>query len=159
MWVKFWSNKQLWIWTSAIFRKIKIFQIPSSIRSIMSLTNDPFFISDDPLTSCSDHGKTLFFGPLANLLYLTYFSIFSYKKIITSSWNTYLSCGKTFVINYFNVWQKKPKKLLFLDVPTRSAPLRDHSFIHKGSFIHWAIVWDFSYDSYNRYSYDSFWAW
>ena len=30
----------------------------------MSLTNDPFFfISDDPVTSCSDHGKTLFLDP------------------------------------------------------------------------------------------------
>ena len=44
MWVKFWSNKQLWISTSAIFRKIEIFQISSSIRSILSLTNDPFFL-------------------------------------------------------------------------------------------------------------------
>ena len=126
MWVKFWSNKHLWISTSAIFRKIKFFQIPSSIRSIMSLTNDPpFFISDDPVTSCGDHGKTLFFGTLANFLYPTYFSIFSYKKCIISFWNTYLSCGKIFVINYFNVW---PKKILnnyfFLDVRTRSAPLK-----------------------------------
>ena len=66
-----------------------------------------FFISDDPVMSCSDHDKTLFFGPLANLLYPTYFSIFSYKKFIISSRNTYLSRGKTFVINYFNVWSKK----------------------------------------------------
>ena len=37
----------------------------------MSLTNDPpfFLISDDPVTSCSDQGKTPFFGPLANLLH------------------------------------------------------------------------------------------
>ena len=124
MWVKFWWNKQLWISTSAIFRKIKNFQIPSSIRSIISLSNHLlFFVSDDPVTICSDHGKTLFFGPLANLLYPTCFSIFSYKKFIISSWNTYLSCGKTFVINYFNVRPKNPKWLLFLDVPTRSAPL------------------------------------
>ena len=47
------------------------------------------------------------FRYIANLLYPTYFSIFGYKKFIISSWNTYLSCGKTFVINYFNVWPKK----------------------------------------------------
>ena len=41
-----------------------------------------FLISDDPVTSCSDQGKTLFFGPLANLLYPTFFSIFSYKKFM-----------------------------------------------------------------------------
>ena len=106
MWVKFRSNKQLWISTSAIFRKIKIFQIPSSIWSIMSLTNNPFFYFGWSSDELQWSRQNPFFGHLANLLYPTYFSIFSYKKFIIS-WNTYLSCGKTFVINYFNVWPKK----------------------------------------------------
>ena len=107
MWVKFWSNEQLWISTSGIFRKIKIFQIPSSIRSIMSLSNDPFFCWFQMIQwRAAVITAKPFFGPLANLLYPTYFSILSYKKFIISSWNTYLRYEKTFVINYY-VWPKK----------------------------------------------------
>ena len=40
-----------------------------------------------------------FWTPREFAIFPTYFLIFSHKKFIISSWNTYLLCGKTFVIN------------------------------------------------------------
>ena len=104
------------------FQHLPFFEKSEFVKSLrpsaaLLLTNDPFFISDDPVTSCSDHCKTLFFWTPHKFAYPTYFWIFSYKKFIISSWNTYLSCRKTFVINYCNVWPKKILNNCFFGCP------------------------------------------